>query len=245
MEKLTEKQLNERLKQKSEKLYLAVQTALESLNHYKAALDPETLNQFLQMLDAKRAAQIRASFLHMNNDEDSYEIHLFENKSDLNSLNFSIADGSNHEVILIENPIDISGDIFIEDRVTLIVTADITARNIIVNGSLYTSGDLSCRVLFGASSNDGETYIGNNIAAVLVIENGHYTLAEGEIRSAYLMSFHNTIKGKSGRFIEKVSLERANEADYLNPQILDARGYFDEESFLQYISNHTVDSLFL
>lgn len=245
MEKLTEMQLNERLKNRSEKLYIAVQTALESLNYYQAELDPETLNQFLLMLDAERAAQIRASFLQMNNDEENYQIYLIENDFDKTSLRFSTEEGSSHKVILIEHAIDIPGDIFIEDRVTLIVTADIKARNIIVNGSLYTSGDLSCGVLFGASSNDGETYIGNNIKTILIAENGHYTVAECEIQSQYLMSFHNIIEGKSGKFIEKISLERANEMDYLNPQILDIRGYFDEASFFQYISNHTVDSLFL
>lgn len=244
MEKLTEKQLNERLKNKSEKLYKAVQTALESLNYNKDELNPETLNQFLQMLDVERAAQIRASFLKMNNDEDSYEIYLIDNKSGATTLNFSTFPGASHSVLLLEGDIDIPGDIFIEDHVTLIVTADIKARNIIVTGSLYTSGDLSCQVLFGASSNDCETYIGNNISSILVAENGHYTVAEREIRSQYLMSFHNIIEGKVGRFIEKTSLEQVHEADYLNPKILDHQGYFDEEAFLQYIRHDSIDALF-
>lgn len=244
MEILSETQLNQRLKNKSENLYLAVQTALKSLNYDQADLDPESLNQFLEMLDPQVAAQIRESILPIDPDEARYDILLMESDCGETSLSFSTADGYSQKIILIENAIDITGDLFIEDGITLIVTADIKARNIIVTGSLYTSGNLSCQVLFGASSNDCETYIGHDITAKLLVENGHYTLAECEIHSQYLMSFHNIIEGKAGRFIEKTSLEGVHEADYLNPKILDHQGCFDEESFLQYIRHDSIDALF-
>jgi len=52
------------------------------------------------MLDAERAAQIRAPFWPTNNDEENHRIYLIENDSDKTSSRFSTEEGSSHQVIL-------------------------------------------------------------------------------------------------------------------------------------------------
>ncbi len=243
MKKITEAQLNERLSTKSKKLHAAVQTALESLSYSQANLDSEMLTSFLQMLDPNIAAQLSAASLQIDSSDSDYDIFLLENIN-ANSLEFLTKEDEPSKIILIDNDIHLSGDLFIEDRITLIVTANITAKNIVVNGSLYTSGDLNCEVLFGASSNDHETYIGQDITTTLIAENGHYTVAEGTIHAQYLMSFHNTIEGKTALEIEKLSVDNEEEAILFHPRIPVTHGYFDEESFLLLISTHPVNTLF-
>ncbi|WP_288374013.1 hypothetical protein, partial [uncultured Chryseobacterium sp.] len=98
--------------------------------------------------------------------------------------------------------------------------------------------------LFGASGNDNETYIGGSIMTSLISENGHYTVAEGNIYSRYLISFHNEIIGKTGKFIENISIERPGEISLMKAEILDEDGYFNEEAFLAFIETHSPDALF-
>ncbi|WP_185290555.1 hypothetical protein [Chryseobacterium lactis] len=243
LQKLTKEQLYEKLKEKSENFYSTVHAALENNFFDIPALDEESLSEFLEMLDEETAEKIKEASLSINNNDDAPEILLINNESHT-ALDLTTEDGEGYTIILIENDIHLSGDLFIEDYVVLIVAGNIKAENIIVNGSLYCSGSLSCNVLFGASSNDNETRIEGSIIASLVAENGHYTAAEGNLYSKYLISFHNEIEGKTGKFIENSGLERASEIELLNPVIIDKDGYFDEEAFLHSITIFPVETLF-
>ncbi len=78
----------------------------------------------------------------------------------------------------------------------------------------------------------------------LIAENGHYTVSEGNIYSRYLISFHNEIIGKTGKFIENISIERPGEIGLLKAEILDEDGYFDENVFLTFIETNSPDALF-
>ncbi|MET3036412.1 hypothetical protein ABXT08_09940 [Chryseobacterium sp. NRRL B-14859] len=241
LESLTKDQLYTRIKNTSEKLYPAVYSTLENTFFNETLLDEDSLSDFLEMLDEETAEKIKESSFHI--DDDVPEIWLIENESK-NSLDLLVEEGEGYKIILIENDIHLSGNLFIEEYVVLIVTGNIQAANIIVNGSLYCAGNLSCNVLFGASSNDNETVIGGSILVTLVAENGHYTVAKGNIYSKYLISFHNEIEGNTGKFIENISIERPEETIALNPEILDQEGYFDEELFLHFITYNKTELLF-
>lgn len=242
-EKLTKEQLNGRIKTTSEKLYTAVQTALDFTFLSEHDPDDESFSEFLEMLDSETAEKIREASLQMNHDDEEPEILLANNESST-SLDLATEEGEGFKIILIEGDLNLTGNLFIEEYVTLIVTGQIKAKNIIVNGSLYSSGSISCNVLFGASSNDHETYTVGNIYASLVAENGQYTVSEGKIYAKYLISFHNEIDGKSGRFIENALIDSDTEAARLNPEVLDKNGYFDEQAFLNFINHHQVEALF-
>lgn len=167
LQKLTKEQLYEKLKEKSENFYSTVLAALENNFFDIPALDEESLSEFLEMLDEETAEKIKEASLSINNNDDAPEILLIDNESQT-ALDLTTEDGDGYTIILIENDIHLSGDLFIEDYVVLIVAGNIKAENIIVNGSLYCSGSLSCNVLFGASSNDNETRIEGSIIASLV-----------------------------------------------------------------------------
>ncbi|MDR2235818.1 MAG: polymer-forming cytoskeletal protein [Chryseobacterium sp.] len=240
---LTQEQLDCRLKNTPETLYSAVRTILDF--NFLTGNDPEdeSFSEFLEMLDAETAEKIREASLQMDDHPDEPEIFLLENES-TTFLDLVAEDHEGHKVILIEGDINLSGNLFIEEYVTLIVAGRITAKNIIVNGSLYSSGSLTCDVLFGASANDNETFTAGNIYASLIAENGQYTHSEGKIYSKYLISFHNEIEGRTGKFIENAIIETDSEAFRLHPEVLDKNGYFDESAFLQFINQHPVEALF-
>ncbi len=242
-ERLTKEQLNGRIKIASEKLYSAVQAALDFTFLSENDPDDDSFSEFLEMLDAETAEKIREASLQMDNDDEEPEILLMKNECST-SLNLITEEGEGFKIMLIEGDLNLSGNLFVEDYVTLIVTGQVKAKNIIVNGSLYSSGSISCNVLFGASSNDHETYTVGNIYASLVAENGQYTVSEGRIYARYLISFHNEIDGKSGRFIENALIDSDTEAARLHHKVLDQNGYFDEEAFLHFISHHSVEALF-
>ncbi|WP_143754155.1 hypothetical protein [Chryseobacterium sp. 52] len=243
-ETLTRDQLIFKIKKASEKLYAAVEPLLEFNFINENDSDDDDFSDFLGMLDPETAERIKAAALNIDNESDEPEILLMQNESTM-SLDLVSQQGEGFKIILIENDINLSGNLFIEEYVTLIVTGQVKAKNIIVNGSLYTSESLFCNVLFGASGNDHQTYIGGNIHASLIAENGQYTVSEGEIYSKYLISFHNEIEGKSGKFIEYKNIESENETSVLNPEILDENGFFDEDSFLNYINRKDIESLFI
>ncbi|WP_454045620.1 hypothetical protein [Chryseobacterium sp. Marseille-Q8038] len=243
LQKLTKDQLYNRIKEKSETLYHITHEALENNFFNESALDEESLAEFLEMLDDETAEKIKEASLHINNEDDAPEIILIEN--DINtSLELITGEGEGYKIILIEDNLHLSKKLFVEDYIVLIVTGNIQAENIIVNGSLYCSGNVTSKVVFGASGNDNETYIGGSIMTSLIAENGHYTVAEGNIYSRYLISFHNEIIGKTGKFIENISLEKPSEIGLLKDEILDEDGYFDEDSFLNFIDRNSPDALF-
>ncbi|NIF05059.1 hypothetical protein F3J23_06350 [Chryseobacterium sp. Tr-659] len=243
LQTLTKDQLYKRIKEKSEKLYTITHEALENNFFNESSLDEESLAEFLEMLDDETAEKIKEASLHINNEDSAPEIVLIENKNNT-SLEIFTEEGEGYKIILIEEDIHLSGNLFVEDYIILIITGSIFAENIIVNGSLYCSGMVSSKVLFGASGNDNETYIGGSIMTSLIAENGHYTVAEGNIYSRYLISFHNEIIGKTGKFIENITLEKPSEIGLLNSSILDQDGYFDEDAFLNFINDNTPDTLF-
>lgn len=242
LQPLTKGQLYASLKNQSEDFYSTVTSALDFTLFGDHSLDEEDLSEFLDMLDQETAEKIKVASLQPDEDEDP-TIILAENE-DSTSLNLVTEDGEGYKIILFDNDINLSGDLFVEDYIVLIVIGNIQAKNVIVNGSLYCTGNLSCNILFGASGNDNQTYFERNISSVLVVENGHYTVAKGNIHSQYLVSLHNEIEGKSGRYTEKTILDGSNEADVLNPEILDESGYFDEEAFLNFIRKNTPDTIF-
>ncbi|REC49988.1 hypothetical protein [Chryseobacterium pennipullorum] len=243
LQKLTKDQLYSKLKEGSESFYSAVFPALENNFFTENSLDEDSFAEFLEMLDEETAEKIRESSLNINHDEDIPDILLMENETGT-SLNLVTDEGEGYKIILVEDDIQLSGNLFIEDYVVLIISGSLKAENIIVNGSLYCSGNISCSTLFGASGNDNETWIGGSIMAALVAENGHYTVVEGNIYSRYSISFHNEITGKRGKFIENISMERASDTALLNPEILDDDGYFDEEFFLNFINSNSPQALF-
>ncbi|MDR6370219.1 hypothetical protein J2795_001238 [Chryseobacterium bernardetii] len=243
LQKLTKDQLYKQLKEKSENLYSIAHEALENNFFNESYVDEESLAEFLEMLDDETAEKIKEASLHINNEDDGPEIVLIQNEND-NSLELITEEGEGYKIILIEGDLHLSKKLFVEDYIVLIVTGNIQAENIIINGSLYCSGNVTSKVLFGASGNDNETYIGGSIMTSLIAENGHYTVAEGNIYSRYLISFHNEITGKTGKFIENISLEKPSEIELLNPAILDHDGYFDENTFLSFIENNATDALF-
>lgn len=243
LQKLTKDQLYKKLKEKSENLYSIAHEALENNFFNESYLDEESLTEFLEMLDDETAEKIKEASLHINNEDDAPEIVLIQNEND-NSLELITEEGEGYKIILIEGDLHLFKKLFVEDYIVLIVTGNIQAENIIINGSLYCSGNVTSKVLFGSSGNDNETYIGGSIMTSLIAENGHYTVAEGNIYSRYLISFHNEITGKTGKFIENISLEKPSEIELLNPAILDQDGYFDEEAFLSFIDNNATDALF-
>lgn len=242
IQQITKEQLYQHLINQSENFYSTVYETLEGAFFADQSLDEEDLSEFLEILDQETAAKIKAASLQP--DEDQFPaIILAENKGST-SLDLVTEDSEGYKIILLNQDIILSGNLFIEDYVVLIVTGNIEAKNIIVNGSLYCSGNLTCEVLFGASGNDHQTYINGNITTSLIAENGHYTVAENSIHSKYLISLHNTIEGKTGRVIKNITLDGANEAEVLNPEILDQNGYFNEESFLNFINNNPTDLVF-
>lgn len=243
LQQLTKDQLYTRIKNQSENFHSTVSSALDFTLFGDHSLDDEDLSEFIEMLDEETAEKIKAASLDSNNDGDTPTIILAENEEP-NTLDLTTEDGEGYKIILSEQDIDLSEDLFVEDYVVLIVIGNIQAKNIIVNGCLYCSGNISCNILFGASGNDNETYSNGNITSSLIAENGHYTVAEGSIHSKYLVSLHNVIEGKTGRFIENISLDGSHEAEFLHPELIDKNGYFDEESFLNFISNNPVDAIF-
>lgn len=244
LQKLTKDQLYKRLKEKSDNLYTIAHEALENNFFNESSLDEESLAEFLEMLDDETAEKIKDASLHINNEDDAPEIVLIENENNT-SLELITEENEGYKIIFIEGDIHLSKTLFVEDYIVLIATGNIHAENIIINGSLYCAGNVTCKVLFGASGNDNETYIGGSIMTSLIAENGHYTVAEGNIYSRYLISFHNEIIGKTGKFIENISLEKPSEIGLLNPEILDEDGYFDEDSFLNFIDTNPSDALFV
>lgn len=242
LQSLSKNQLYTYLKRESEIFYSKVISTLDFTLFQDQSLHEEDFSEFLEMLDQETAEKIKMSSLQPDEDEQP-TIVLAEHK-DSGSLDLVTEDGEGYKVILFDKDISLSGNLFVEDYVVLIVIGNIQAKNIIVYGSLYCTGNLSCDVLFGASGNDNETYFGGNISSVLIAENGHHTLAEGNIYSKYLISLHNEIEAKRGRNIENIILDGSQEAEVLSPEILDENGYFEEESFLNFISNHPPDSVF-
>ncbi|RXM39078.1 hypothetical protein BOQ62_13425 [Chryseobacterium sp. CH21] len=243
LQKLTKDQLYKKLKEKSDNLYNIAHEALENNFFNESYLDEESLAEFLEMLDDETAEKIKDASLHINNEDNAPEIVLIENENST-SLELVTTEDEGYKIILIEGDLQLSKKLFVEDYIVLIVTGNIQAENIIVNGSLYCSGNVTSKVLFGASGNDNETYIGGSIMTSLIAENGHYTVAEGNIYSRYLISFHNEIIGKTGKFIENISIERPGEIGFLKAEILDEDGYFHEDSFLNFIDNNSPDALF-
>ncbi|TZF98730.1 hypothetical protein FW781_02040 (plasmid) [Chryseobacterium panacisoli] len=244
LQKLTKDQLYKKLKEKSENLYTTAHEALENNFFNESSLDEESLAEFLEMLDDETAEKIKDASLHINNESDAPEIVLIENENST-SLELITDENEGYKIIFIEEDIHLSKTLFVEDYIVLIAAGNIQAENIIINGSLYCSGNVTSKVLFGASGNDNETYIDGSIMTSLIAENGHYTVAEGNIYSRYLISFHNEITGKTGKFIENISLEKPSEIGLLNPEILDEDGYFDEDSFLNFIDTNPPDALFV
>ncbi|OCA71873.1 hypothetical protein BBH99_13475 [Chryseobacterium contaminans] len=242
LQSFTKEQLYAYLESQSGHFYSTVSSALDFTLFGDQSLHEEDLSEFLEMLDRETAEKIKVAALQ-SDDNEQPTIILAEHE-DSTSLDLVTEDGEGYKVILFDKSINLSGTLFIEDYIILIVIGNIEAENIIVNGSLYCTGNLSCDVLFGASGNDHETYFGGNISSVLIAENGHYTVAEGSIHSKYLISLHNVIEAKAGRIIENITLDGSNEAEVLCPEILDENGYFEEESFLNFISNHPPDSIF-
>ncbi len=244
LQKLTKDQLYNRLKEKSESLYEITHQALENNFFNESALDDEQLTELMEMLDDEIVEKIKDASLHLNDEDDAPEMILIEN-DDSDFLELITEEGEGYKIILLEGDIHLSRALYVEDYIVLIVTGNIQAENIIINGSLYCSGNVTGKVLFGASGNDNETYIGGSIMTSLIAENGHYTIAAGNIYSRYLISFHNEIIGKTGKFIENISLETPSEIDLLNTEVLDEDGYFDEDAFLNFITYHSPDGLFI
>ena len=244
LQQLTKDQLYNKLENRSENFNATVCTALENSLFDEHTLNDDDLSEFLQMLDEETAEKIKEASTQVNDEDDSPNIVLAESKGVTTSLDVTTKNGEGYKIVLIEHDINLSGNLFIEEYVVLIITGNIKAKNIIVNGSLYCSGNITCNVLFGASSNDNETHVERNISSVLIAENGHYTVAKGNIHSKYLVSFHNEIEGKSGRFIENSTLENADDIEILSPEMIDEHGHFDEDSFLNLINNHPIEALF-
>lgn len=242
LQSLTKEQLYAYLESQSEHFYSTVSPALDFTLFGDQSLHEEDLSDFLEMLDRETAEKIKVAALQANDNEQPTII--LAEQEDSTSLDLVTEDGEGYKVILFDKSINLSGTLFVEDYIILIVIGNIEAENIIVNGSLYCTGNLSCDVLFGASGNDNETYFGGNISSVLIAENGHYTVAEGSVHSKYLISLHNEIEGKSGRYIEKITLDESNEAEVLSPEILNENGYFEEEFFLKFIKNNPPDAMF-
>lgn len=243
LQKLTKDQLYKKLKEKSENLYNVVYEAMENNFFNESYLDEESLTEFLEMLDDETAEKIKDASLSINNEDDTPEIVLIENESNT-SLDLITHEDEGYKIVLLEGDLNLSRQLFVEDYIILIVTGNIQAENIVINGSLYCSGTVTSKVLFGASGNDNETYIGGSIMTSLIAENGHYTVSEGNIYSRYLISFHNEIIGKTGKFIENISIERPGEIGLLKAEILDEDGYFDENVFLSFIETNSPDALF-
>lgn len=243
-EKLTREQLNQKIKKTSERLYATIDESLELMFTSGDDWDEDSFSEFLEIMDAETVEKMRETARQLDTENDDPEIFLMKNES-TTALDLVTEPGDGFIIILIESDIHLTGNLFVEEYVTLIVMGDIKAKNIIVNGSLFSSGSLSCNVLFGASANDHQTYIEGNINTSLIAEYGQYTVSESKIYSEYLLSTHNTIEGRSGRLIENKALERGNEASVLIPEILDENGFFDEESFLKYIEIKDPKYLFL
>lgn len=242
LQQLTKDQLYTYLKNQSEDFYSTVSSTLDFTLFGDQSFNEEDLSEFLEMLDKETAEKIKTTSLQP--DEDELPTIIFAENEVSTTLDLVTEDGEGYKVILFDKDIHLSGDLFIEDYIVLIVLGNINAKHIIVNGSLYCSGSLSADILFGASSNDHETYAAGDITTSLIAENGHYTVAEGSIHSKYLISLHNEIKGQAGKFIENISLDGSNEAEFLCPEIIDENGYFDEESFLNFISSNPADAVF-
>ncbi|OCA72070.1 hypothetical protein BBI01_07905 [Chryseobacterium artocarpi] len=242
IQQITKEQLYQHLINQSENFYSTVYETLEGTLFADHSLDEEDLSEFLKMLDLETVEKIKAASL--TTDEDEVPVIILIENEDSTSLNLVTEDGEGYKIILINKDIALSGNLFIDEYLVLIIIGNIEAKNIIVNGSLYCSGNLTCEVLFGASGNDHQTYINGSITTSLIAENGHYTVTESSIHSKYLISLHNTIEAKAGRMIENITLDGTNEAEVLNPEILDENGYFEESSFLNFINNNPTDLVF-
>ncbi|VFA40835.1 hypothetical protein [Chryseobacterium indologenes] len=242
LQQITKEQLYLYLKNQSENFYSVVSSALDFTIFGEQSSDDEDLSEFLEMLDKETAEKIRA----VSSQPDEGNLHtivLAQNESST-TLDIVSEDDEGYKIILLDKDLDLSENLFVEEYTVLIVMGNIKAENIVVNGSLYCSGSLSCSVLFGASGNDNETYVEENISSDLIAENGHYTVAEGSIHSKYLISLHNEIQGKAGKSVENISLDGFNDPEILSDEILDENGYFHEGYFLEFIRNNTPDAVF-
>lgn len=139
-----------------------------------------------------------------------------------------------HKIIILEDDVQSEGDVTVEDYAILIVMGNLQARNIVVNGHLFVVGNVTCKVLFGASGNDHQTHIGGHLECKSVIENGHYTLVEGEIIADELISNHNYIIGTKGLKVKAIVDVAIKDCPHqLHASVLHPDNYFDEEKFLK------------
>ncbi len=140
LQKLTKDQLYKKLKEKSENLYNVVYEAMENNFFNESYLDEESLTEFLEMLDDETAEKIKDASLSINNEDDTPEIVLIENESNT-SLDLITHEDEGYKIVLLEGDLNLSRQLFVEDYIILIVTGNIQAENIVINGSLYCSGN--------------------------------------------------------------------------------------------------------
>lgn len=141
-----------------------------------------------------------------------------------------------HQVMILDDDVKSAFDIVVDEYSILIIRGDLQARNILVYGYLFVSGNVSCEVLFGASGNDHQTHVAGNLKCQSVVENGHYTLVEGEIVANELISNHNYIIGTKGLKVKAiVDVAIPDSPNKLHASVLHPDNYFDEEKFLKLI----------
>ncbi|SHF38025.1 bactofilin family protein [Pedobacter caeni] len=139
-----------------------------------------------------------------------------------------------HKIIILEDDVQAEGDVTIKDYAILIVMGNLQAKNIIVDGHLFVIGNVTCKVLFGASGNDNQTHISGDLECKSVIEDGHYTLIEGEIIADELISNANYIIGKKGLKVKAIVDSAIKDGPHkLHASVLHPDNYFDEEKFLK------------
>lgn len=115
LQPLTKDQLYTYLKNQSENFYSTVTSALDFALSEDHSLDEEDLYEFLEMLDQKTAEKVKAASLQQN--EDELPTILLAEDENSTSLNLVTEHGEGYKVILFDNDINLSGDLFVEDYI--------------------------------------------------------------------------------------------------------------------------------
>jgi hypothetical protein len=210
----------------------SIETAIDFLRPDMNALDEDFLKE-LENFNPDVFKIIKAG-IELQKDMPKEEIKILFLNQQNQSLEFII--DSEEDIIIYEGDYDTEKDILIGSSKIAIINGNLSCRNIIVNDAyLFVNGNVYCNVLFGASGNDKMTHISLNVNAKSIVENGHYTLAEGAINTDNIIMLHNEISSNSKVEASIIFESGAKNKEKLHKSITDDEGSFDEIKFLDVI----------
>ena len=152
---------------------------------------------------------------------------------------FEFLNTQDADIIVWEDNYITDTDILINTSKVVIVDGNLICNNLIVNDAyLFVNGNGNCTVLFGASGNDKMTHIAQDINSKSIVENGHYTLIDGSIYTDEIIMIHNEIKSNKEIRANKIFESSIESKNKLTLEIIDEKGFFDEEKFINLITSN-------